>query len=89
MVLGAARGDVLRLTVGRALRLSAIGIGIGLLLAWGAGQVMASTLLGTVSLDFASFAGFAIILSVVALLAAYLPARRALHVDPAVALRQE
>jgi putative ABC transport system permease protein len=89
MVLGAARGDVLRLTVARALRLTAIGVGIGLLLALGAGQVMAATLFGTVSLDVATFAGFALILLVVALLAAYLPARRALHVDPAVALREE
>lgn len=89
MVLGAARGDVLRLTVGGAFRLTAIGIGIGLLLALGAGQVMAASLLGAVSLDASTFAGFALILSVVALLAAYLPARRALHIDPAVALREE
>jgi putative ABC transport system permease protein len=89
MVLGADRGDVLRLTVGGALRLTAVGVGIGLLLALGAGQVMAATLLGGVSLDVSTFAGFALILSVVALLAAYLPARRALHVDPAVALREE
>jgi ABC-type antimicrobial peptide transport system permease subunit len=51
MVLGAARSDVLRLAVGGALRLTAIGIAIGLLLALGAGQVMTATLLGGVSLD--------------------------------------
>jgi putative ABC transport system permease protein len=89
MVLGAERRDVLRLTLGSALRLAAIGIGIGLLMALGAGQVMASTLFGTVSLDPMTFAVFALVLAAVALLASYLPARRALKVDPAVALRVE
>jgi len=89
MVLGAGRGDVLRQTVGTAFRLTAIGIGIGLLLALGAGQLMASMPFGAVSLDGMTFAGFALVLTAVALLAAYLPARRALKVDPAIALRVE
>jgi putative ABC transport system permease protein len=89
VALGAGRSDVLRLTVGQALRITAIGVTIGLFLAYGAGRLMANNLFGVVRLESGTFVVFAVILSSVALLAGYLPARRALGVDPAVALRSE
>jgi putative ABC transport system permease protein len=88
MALGATSKDVLRLTVGAGIRLTAIGVGIGMVLAFGAGQLMASMLFGVVSLDGTTFASFSIVLMAVALLASYLPARRTLKIDPATALRQ-
>jgi putative ABC transport system permease protein len=89
VALGADRSDVLRLTVGQALRITTIGVAIGLFLAYAAGRLMASNLFGVVRLETGTFVAFALILSTVALLAGYLPARRALAVDPAVALRSE
>ena len=89
MALGAERADVLRLTLGQALSITVAGVGIGLLLAYAAGRFMASNLFGVIRLEAATFAFLALVLSAVSLLAAYIPARRALSVDPAVALRAE
>ena len=89
MALGAAQRDVLRLMLGNALKLTALGIAVGLLLAFGAGKIMAAMLFGTISLDVATFAGFTLVLAGSALLAGYLPARRARKVDPTTALRME
>ncbi len=89
VALGAAHHDVLKLTVGRALRTTALGIGIGLVLALFIGRLMESTLFGVVQLDGLTFAALATTLTLVSLLAAYVPARRALAVDPAIALRVE
>jgi putative ABC transport system permease protein len=89
VALGAAHRDVLKLTVGRALRSTALGIGIGLVLAFFIGRLMESTLFGVVQLDGLTFAALATTLALVSLLAAYVPARRALAVDPAIALRVE
>ena len=75
--------------MGTAFRLTAIGVGTGLLLALGAEQLMASMLFGAVSLDGVTFAGFARALTAVALLGACLPACRAFKVDPAIALRAD
>ena len=74
---------------GQALSITVTGVGIGLVLAYAAGRVMASTLFGVVRLEAATFFSLAMILGAVSLLAAYIPARRALAVDPAVALRAE
>ena len=81
--------DVLQLTVGQALRTAALGIGIGLVLAFFVGRLMESTLFGVVQLDGVTFAALASTLAFVSLLAACVPARRALAVDPAIALRVE
>jgi putative ABC transport system permease protein len=89
VALGAERGDVLKLALGQAFSITAAGVGFGLLLAYAAGRLMASNLFGVVQLEAGTFALLALVLSAVSLLAAYLPARRALAVDPVVALRAE
>ncbi len=82
VALGAAHRDVLQLTVGQALRTAAWGIGIGLVLAFFIGRLMESTLFGLVQLDGVTFAALASTLAFVSLLAAYIPARRALASRP-------
>jgi len=89
MALGARPGDVRRMVIWQALKLTGIGLAIGLPIALALGRVMASVLFGVVSLDFTIFAGFALTLTFVAFLSAYLPARRASRVDPMIALRYE
>jgi putative ABC transport system permease protein len=89
VALGAERADVLRLALGQAISITVAGVAIGLVLAYAAGRLMASNLFGVVRLEAATFALLALVLSAVSLAAAYIPARRALAVDPAVALRAE
>ena len=89
MALGAQQTDVLRLIVGQGVKTTALGLMIGLPLAWGLSRLMASVLFGVVSLEYMMLIGFPALLAVVAFLASYFPARRAMHVDPIVALRYE
>jgi putative ABC transport system permease protein len=89
MAVGAKTGDMHRLVLGQALKLTAIGVGFGLLLSLGLAQVMASALFGIISVDAGTFALFAAVLTGAGVLAAYLPARRAVAIDPVVALRVE
>jgi len=89
MALGARRRDVLRLVVGQALKLAALGLAIGLPVALALGRMMAGALFGVVALDPLTFVGFTLLLTGVALLAGYIPARRATKVDPVIALRSE
>ena len=89
LALGAARGDVLRMMIGEGVRLGAIGIGAGLLLAGATTRLMQGWLFGVSPLDVPTFAGMAAVFAAVALAASYLPARRAASADPAVALRSE
>ena len=89
IALGATRRDVMRLTVGQALRLTVIGGAIGLALSIALSRVMESALLGIATGDALVFAGFAAVLIGAALLAGYLPARQAAAIDPMIALRAE
>jgi putative ABC transport system permease protein len=89
MALGAARPDVLRLVVGQALRLTVLGVGVGLAGAYAVTRLMASVLFGVSATDPPTFIGVTLILGVSAIVAAWLPAERATRLDPMVALRSE
>jgi predicted permease len=89
MALGAQRSDVLRLIVGHGARMAAAGIAIGLLAAAGLTRLMSGMLFGIGTTDPLTFVGVSLLLAFVAMAACYIPAQRALRVDPMVALRYE
>ena len=89
MALGAQRGDVLRLVLGQSWKLCAVGLAFGLPAAYLLVRVIESALYGVIVFDAIIFIILAASLAAVALLAAYLPARRATRVDPMLALRYE
>lgn len=89
MALGAQRRNVLLLIIGDGMKLAMIGTAIGVVLAVVLARVLASILFGIASTDAFTFAAVAIGALIVALLACYIPARRATKVDPLVALRNE
>ena len=89
MALGASRHDVLKMITSQGMRLAIVGAGLGLVLALLLAKVMSSLLIGVSGYDVTTFVIVSVVLSVVAFVASYLPARRATKVNPLIALRYE
>jgi predicted permease len=89
MALGASKEHILRLVLGHGLRLVFVGVAVGLAASFALTRYLGSLLLGVTSTDALTFSSVALVLCAVALLACFLPARRAMRVDPMVALRYE
>ena len=89
MALGAQRKDILRMIVGQGIKLVLIGVAVGLAGALALSQLLKQFLYGVVPDDPVTFIGVAVILTVVAAVACWIPAVRAMRVDPIVALRYE
>jgi putative ABC transport system permease protein len=89
VALGAGSGAVLRLILGRGVLLMLVGLGVGLAAALGATRILSSMLYGVSATDPGIFAGITLLLVTVAMVACYIPARRATKVDPMTALREE
>ena len=89
MALGAQRGDVMRLMLGEGARMALVGVAIGVAAAFGLTRLTANQLFGVTSHDPLTYIGVAALLFAVTVVACYIPARRAMRVDPMVALRCE
>jgi predicted permease len=89
VALGAARRDVLRLVIVEAAALAGIGVAVGVAGAFATTRLMATLLFGVTATDTATFAGISAFLVATAVVASYVPARRAMHVDPMIALRTD
>ncbi len=89
IAVGAERSDVLRLIVGEGARLAVLGVSIGVGASLFITRLLSSLLFGVTATDPITFAGVAVLLTLVALLASYIPARRAMRLDPNTALRHE
>jgi predicted permease len=89
MAIGAQRTDVLRLVLGQGVRMAALGVVIGIAASLAITHLISTLLFGISATDPLTFAGVAVLLFLVALLASYIPAHRAMSVDPLVALRYE
>jgi ABC-type antimicrobial peptide transport system permease subunit len=89
MALGGQGEDILRLILGQGAMLALIGVAIGVAAAFGLSRFLSSLLYGVKPTDLLTFLGVTIMLVLVTLLACYIPARRAMRVDPMVALKYE
>jgi putative ABC transport system permease protein len=89
MALGAQRGDISRLIIGKGFRMSLIGIAVGLLASYFVMRLISSMLYGVAPTDIWILTGSVIVVLAISLLASYIPARRAAKIDPIAALRYE
>jgi putative ABC transport system permease protein len=89
MALGAERGDIIKLVLRQGVALATTGVGVGLAGAYLVTRLMESLLYGVSATDLSTFGGVAFLLVLVAIIASYIPARRATKVDPIIALRYE
>jgi ABC-type antimicrobial peptide transport system permease subunit len=89
IALGAQQRDVLRLMLGEGMKMALLGVAVGIAVALGLTHLMVNILFGVSATDPLTFLGVATLLVVVALVACWIPARRATRVDPLVALRYE
>jgi putative ABC transport system permease protein len=89
VALGAPRAGVFRMVIGQGIRLAGTGIVIGILVALGLARLMTSLLYEVSAADLETFTAVAVLLLLIAVIASYIPARRATSVDPIVALRYE
>jgi predicted permease len=89
LALGADPRDLMKLVLGHALKLTGTGLAIAVPVSFAVGRVMANVIFGVVNANFTVVVGFTLLLIAVALVAGYFPARRALRIDPVIALRYE
>jgi putative ABC transport system permease protein len=89
LALGARQGDILLLVMGQQMIMTVLGVAIGLGVAFGLTRTISSLLYGVAPNDLGTFAGVPILLGLATLVASYIPARRAMRVEPTVALRYE
>jgi ABC-type antimicrobial peptide transport system permease subunit len=87
MAIGAEAGDIFRMIIREGLTLSLIGVALGLVGAWWLGRAGSSLLFGVTASDPLTFTAVSLLLTAVAIAACYFPARRAMRVDPILALR--
>jgi putative ABC transport system permease protein len=89
MALGAQRADVLKMVVSEGLSLTLPGVAAGFLAAFALTRLLSSLLYGVSAMDPVALGGVALLFACVGLIASYIPARRAMRVDPVIALREE
>ena len=89
MAIGASRADVFKMILGHGMKLALLGVGVGLVGAFALTRLMATMLFGVEPTDATTFASIAVLLIGIALLACYLPGRRATKVEPTISLRYE
>jgi len=89
MALGASRGTILKMVLGKAIRLTGVGVALGLTAALALARIVSSLLFGVSPYDPLTLIGVSLLLIVVALIASLIPALRAVQVDPMTALRHD